>query len=453
MMLSRTLSAIFIPAIVLIGVVFIISANVGRSSRVVYSVPSATDKASSSDTGVYLPMVRFDCIGKCWSGVHLGNRNFSDWSLTLLQRMDARLGGEWPVLVVALSNQVYQIHRYSSSHPTYPCRIYGAGVRNPVLFDFIKRASQARVRVVIRLMPSPGNFPDWNDPNWPIHRLSPGPPVGPNGYCDWSNYRSPGDLGDEMGRIQALNWSQGFLVFGFEPANEPNVEWYSRNVGTPRIWNSTAWTDMDAYFSSIYDYVHASYPAYIRVLTPPMGQSQYAEGNDIEDVGDLTPCEDVWLVDDVYRGYDLMRTTYETKSDGISWHNYWSQGKELYNYCPSGQHVSIYFPQWMKDAIRNQGIPVVITEADLGSPLQMRGLDPLPDKRTGNNPAYAADSIRHFFSSEHRFGGQYHYRVLPGVASWLLADDTGFGDHDWHKAYEESGFEHLWYRLWFLGEE
>lgn len=398
-------------------------------------------------------MVRKDCIGKCWSGVHLGNRNFSDWNSTLLQKIDPQLGGEWPVVAVALSNQVYQINRYSSSHPTYPCRIYSASIRNPVLFDYIKRASQAGVRVVIRLMPSPGNFPDWNDPNWPNHSLSSGPPVGPNGYCDWNNYRSPGDLGDEMGRIQALNWSEGFLVFGFEPANEPNVEWYSRNVGTPRIWNSTAWTDMDAYFSTIYDYVHANYPAYIKVLTPPMVQSQYAEGNDIEDVGDSTPCEDIWLVDDVYKGYDLMRTTYETKSDGINWHNYWSQGKELYNYCPLGQHVSIYFPQWMKDAIRNQGIPVTITEADLGSPSQMRGLNPLPDKRTGDNPTYAADSIQYFFNSEHWFGGQYHYGVFPRVASWLLADDTGFGDHDWHKAYEESGFEHLWYRLWYLGEE
>jgi hypothetical protein len=234
-MLNRILSGKFTLAIIFISVLFIITTNDNISSGAVYSASSSTNMASSSNFNVYLPMVRKDCIGKCWSGVHLGNRNFSDWNSTLLQKIDPQLGGERPVVAVALSNQVYQINRYSSSHPTYPCRIYSAGIRNPVLFDYIKRASQAGVRVVIRLMPSPGNFPDWNDPNWPNHRLSSGPPVGPNGYCDSNNYRSPGDLGDEMGRIQALNWSEGFLVFGFEPANEPNVEWYSRNVGTPHL--------------------------------------------------------------------------------------------------------------------------------------------------------------------------------------------------------------------------
>lgn len=26
-------------------------------------------------------------------------------------------------------------------------------------------------------------------------------------------------------------------------------------------------------------------------------------------------------------------------------------------------------------------------------------------------------------------------------------------EHDWHKAYYESGFERTWFRLWYLGQE
>lgn len=442
----------FLYIIVLTGMFVIIQDSFAKPDPVSFATPLANAQSSSSNQ-VFLPLVRVDCVGKCWSGMHLGNRNLSDWNITLLHRLDPQSGGQWPSLVVVLSHQLYNIHRNPSDHPTNPCRIVGASVRSPFLYDYVKRAAQSGVKVVVRLYPSPGNFLDWDDPTWSNHRLSSGPPVGPDGYCRPDLYRSIGDLGDEMGRIQALNWSNGFLVFGFEPANEPNLEWYSRSIGTPRIWNSTAWTDMDTYFSTLYDYVHTNYPPYIRVLTPPMVQSQYAEGNDIEDVAGESPCQDVWLVDGIYKGYDLMQTTYETKSDGISWHNYWSQGKELYNLCPIGQHVSIYFPQWMKNAIDVQKKPVVITEADLGSPWQMRGLNPLPNKRTGNNPTIAANSIRHFFSSEHWFGGQFHYGKFPDIASWLLADDTGNAEHNWHKAYEEGGLVHLWFIEWYQNEE
>jgi hypothetical protein len=419
------------------------------------SVQSASyaDLAASSNYKVFLPIAQKSCPGKCWSGVHMGNRNSSDWNATLLNRIDPQRGGKWPAAAVVLSHQLYNIHRNPSNHPTDPCRIVSASVRSPVLYDYVKRASQSGVRVVIRLWPSPGNFLDWNDPNMPNHRLIPAPPVGPDGYCGPDQYRSFNDLGDEMGRIQALNWSNGFLVFGFAPANEPNIEWYSQDIGTPRIWNSTAWNEMDVYFSAIHDYVHQYYPAYIRVLTPPMAQSRYAEGNDIEDVGGSNPCQDVWLVDGIHKGYDLMRNTYETKSDGVTWHNYWNQGKEAYNNCPHGQHVSIHFPWWLHNAIRNQAKPVVIMEADLGSPWQMRGLNPLPNKRTNNNPTLAANSIRHFFDSEHWFGGQYYYGIFPTVASWLLADDTGNQEHNWHKAYEEAGLLHPWFSNWYSGQE
>jgi len=126
------------------------------------------------------------CSTKCWSGVHLGNKT-DDWNSTVLQRIDPKLGGKWPRAVVVLSNQVYQINRAPRGpDPNQSCRVQSASVRSDrtVIFDYIQRAAQAGVRVIIRIYPSPGNFPDWNDPNWPNHRLSSGLPAGTDGYCD-----------------------------------------------------------------------------------------------------------------------------------------------------------------------------------------------------------------------------------------------------------------------------
>ena len=265
----------------------------------------------------YFPLVMRNYCGetrKCWSGVHLGNRT-NDWNSTFLHRIDPALDGKWPHVVVVLSNQVYQINRYPSNDPNYPCRVQSASVRHPLIFDYIKRAAQAGIRVVIRIYPSPGNFEDWNDPTWSNHHLSSGPPVGPEGYCRPDLYRSRGDLADEMGAIHTLNATYGFNEFGFEPANEPNAEWYSTQKGSVRIFQSTAWVEMDAYFSAVYDYAHAYYPD-VKVLTPPMAQSLYAEGIDIADVFNPPLCEPR-LLDNNQMGYDAMRNTYESKNDGI----------------------------------------------------------------------------------------------------------------------------------------
>lgn len=415
------------------------------------ALPSSTVQQQGQNFQVYLPLTVKGCIGKCWSGMHLGNRNNADWN-GLLNRIDPDLGGKWPPVVVALSSQVYDIQRYPSNHPQYPCRVSSASIKPTAttLFDYIRRASASGVRVIIRIFPSPGNFVDWDDPNHQNHQLSSGPPVGPDGYCGWQNYRSPLDLVDEMRRIQDLNRTYGFIVFGFEPANEPNIEWYSFTTA-PAIFNSTAWQQMDDYFSTVYDW-SLNYQ-YINVLTPPMAQSAYAEGIDIDDVDAAPTCE-ARLLDNGQTGYDMMRTTYETKSYGINWHNYWILGKEIYASCPNGQHVSLYFPFWLKNAISNQGKPTTVTEADLASPSQMYGLNSLPDKESGNNPALADDSIRHFFQSEHHFGGA-NFGVPPFVALWLLADNTGFGDHDWHEAYQENGgiTERTWFTLWYPRED
>lgn len=399
---------------------------------------------------VYIPLAMRNYCGnrKCWSGVHLGNRT-SDWNNTFLQRIDPALGGKWPRAVVVLSNQVFQIHRYPSTDPNYPCRIYGASPRpdRPVIFDYLKRAAQAGVRVIIRIYPSPGNFEDWDDPSRSNHHLSAGPPVGPDGYCRPDLYRSPGDLGDEMGVIHNLNATYGFSEFGFDPANEPNAEWYTFSSNPP-INKSTAWVEMGDYFSAVYDYVHTYYPD-VRVLTPPMAQTAFAEGIDIRN------CNEMRLIDSqqtgLPTGYDAMRSTYESKSDGIDWHNYWILGKEVYDFCPNGQHISLYFPTWMWDAIRTGLKPTTVTEADLASPQQGMG-NPLSDKQSGSNPSVAAESIRHFLSSEWEFGG-YNFGMNPIIASWLLTDNTGDAEHDWHKAYEEDGTEREWFRLWYLGQE
>lgn len=400
---------------------------------------------------VYLPLISKGCIGKCWSGIHLGNRNNADWN-GLLNRIDPALGGKLPPVVAALSSQVYDIQRYPSDHPQYPCRVSGASVKPTatVLFDYIRRASASGVKVIIRIFPSPGNFVDWDDPDHQNHQLSSGIPAGPDGYCGWQNYRSPLDLVDEMRRIQDLNRSYGFIVFGFEPANEPNIEWYSFTTA-PAIFNNIAWQQMDDYFSTIYDW--SQNYQHINVLTPPMAQSAYAEGIDLDDVQDAPTCE-ARVLDNGQIGYDMMRTTYKTKSYGINWHNYWILGKERYVFCPDGQHVSLYFPTWLKDAINNQSKPTIITEADLASPAQMYNLNPLPNKEYGNNPALADDSIRHFFQSEHHFGGA-NFGIHPYIASWLLADNTGFGDHDWHKAYQENNgiTERIWFTLWYPRED
>lgn len=450
--MSRLLLAVrfmMITAIALFGWLLLIESHFGISLPA-RAESHARPHQQTLTPRAYLPLVMRNYCGnyKCWSGVHLGNRT-NDWNSTFLQRIDPALGGKWPRAVVVLSNQVYQINRYPSNDPNYPCRVQSASVRHPVIFDYIQRAAQAGIRVVIRIYPSPGNFEDWDDPNWSNHHLSAGPPVGPEGYCRPDLYRSKADVADEMGAIHNLNAAYGFSEFGFEPANEPNLEWYSTQKGSVRVFQSTAWAEMDAYFSAVYDWAHTYYPG-VHVLTPPMAQSLYAEGIDIADVFQSPYCEERRL-DNAQVGYDVMSNVYDSKNDGVNWHNYWILGKEVYNFCPNGQHVSLYFPSWMWDAIRMNQKPTTVSEADLASPDQGMG-NPLPDKWSGNNASLAAESIRHFFSSEWEFGG-YNFGMNPLVASWLLTDNTNNAEHDWHKAYYESGFEREWFRLWYLGQE
>ncbi len=247
-----------------------------------------------------------------------------------------------------------------------------------------------------------------------------------------------------MAEIHNLNTANGFSEFGFESANEPNVEWYRdppEQSSVLRI-SKVAWQEMDAYFSAVYDWAHTYYPG-VRVLTAPMGQGARAESINVNGCGPMT------LADGPGSGYDYMTTTYGPKNDGVNWHNYWIQGKEWYNFCPDGQHVSIHFPQWIKDAIRSGQKPVTITEADLASPEQGMG-NPLTTK---DSASAAADSIRHFFDSEQEFGFS-HYGVYAVTVSWLLIDNTNTREHDWHEAYGGTSTERSWFKVWYVdGQE
>lgn len=394
---------------------------------------------------------------KSRSGIHLGNRT-SDWPGVLFQRIEYKTDGSgiWPAAVIVLSDQVYDIPRISDSGSPDYCRVkwwQAAGIKRPDVFDYLKRAAQAGTKVIIRIYPSPGNFYDYNVAGWPNHHLSSGGPVGSRYLCNhelytqneigkFATYRSPGDLVDEMASIHRANQAAGWTEYGFEPANEPNLEWYhppNFTWGT-RLDDPNIWVEMDNYFVAVYDY-HTRNPQLgdFRLLAPPMDQEWYSIGID------LSVCENRRLTNGLI-GYDYMAGTYFYYFDGYDWHNYWKYGNERYTSCGQGGNiVSYYFPYWMKDAISQKGGN--ISEADLASPWQMRGTNPLSSKR-GSDADEAVDSLGQFIATESN---------ATRIIVWLLNDDTGCcdGEHDWHEAYNDSSsyYEWLWFRWWWLNPE
>jgi hypothetical protein len=197
---------------------------------------------------------------------------------------------------------------------------------------------------------------------------------------------------------------------------------------------------MDTYFSALYDRAKALDPS-IRILTPPMAQSAYAEPYEINSPIGATTCVTRTVVDatnkEVGSGYDNMMATYTTKNDGFSWHNYWNQGREAWGNCPPTHHVYKVFPAWMKDQIRNSGKPSFITESDLSSPGQGMG-NPLANK---NDAVATADSIQQFVTAE--VWGQ-------NVVIWLI--NNNFADkpeYDWHEAFNDDGTPRSWFTEWW----
>lgn len=448
----------------------------------------STQRSNANTNGnyqMYLPVV-LQAPLKHWSGVHLGNRNGGLWETGMLDAIDPRDGdGYWPANLVILSNQLYTVERNSSD-----CYVTGVTANpnavNSGVFEYIQAASQHGSRVIVRIFPSPGNFIDYDDPAWSNHRLSAGGPVGGD-YCgtlpdgrpkDWV-YRSPLDIALEMLYIELYNRDEyGFEVFGYLPANEPNIEWYVRPDGgwpIPNIENLLVWQDMDVYFTQLFEKVQDLEDFFgigqsvdgARMLTPAMAQNFYAEGIDffvVDSMGNLLCDKRIIPIgeDEEAKGYELMPLTYGSANMGLAWHNYWIADHELYNECDAGGgHVSFYFPQFMKDAVDDRFRPPLILEADIGSPNDDEG-----GAFEGQIPIAATDfldkdedvirtseSKRHFFNSEVCFGGGFHYDAAPRVGSWLLSDNVGNLEHDWHEAYRDSPVERDWFTRWWLTDD
>jgi hypothetical protein len=421
------------------------------------------------------------------SGIHVGNRGGATWNspTDFLTRLKGTSSGDYPRVVVVLSNQLYNVRRSA----TGACNITDAQkLGNTYLFDYLTGIIQKGTVVIIRIRPSPGNFSDWNDPG-PTHNLiyQPNTATPNNGtYCNMNyfSYRSPRDIADEMKAIYNLNIANGWPAtrFYFEPANEPNLEWYKNlEEANPDLYpqsvNNEAWQQMNSYFSAVYDTAKSLNSA-IQVLTPPMGQNEGAEEYQFASCAKMllfingapTPTE-------AY-GYDYMRDVYTTKNDGWSWHNYWRQAKEFWqsDFCqgesppdPTSDHLYQYFPQWLRDEISNSGKPAFITEADLLSPCQ-QPVHTVVNKEGSVYSVATQNSLLDFIAQE---GGADYVAVwlltnsyqdppLPNSGQNIQTCDTHDPEYSnyeqaWHEAYRDtlyqSNYERDWFRLWWLSSE
>jgi len=421
------------------------------------------------ESAVYLPLVLRDWpppTPKVYSGIHLGNHEGGDWTDDELALVDGDAGGVWPRVVVVQSKQVWNVWRDENKPP---CEVAGADVWNDPqkvdrrnVYDYLTRAAQNGVTIIIRIAPSPGNFEEakaGTEGWWPpdertvlTRTMIAQAGVTPGGldYCGskWEWFRAVDDVVKEMDAIHIRNqingWPAGCCYF--EPGNEPNLEWYEADT-KPSVSEADAWRAMDDYFAALIAYARASYPA-LRILTPPMSQGQYAEGIDwLRGYPDDDPCPKQLIQGKT--GYELMPETYEWRADGYhgySWHNYYIQGWEGYSPCEYyGFHVSFHFPEFMAREIVINDRPAFVTETDLCSWFsdengQCYNNNPIHGKE--NDPEATSASLRHFFASESNTGG------ADGVVLWLLRnDETGKTEYDWHEGYDDA--THAYYD-WFI---
>lgn len=429
------------------------------------STPTSTATPTSPGTRIQLPnLSRFYPETRLRSGLHLGNR-LLDWDspIDFLQRVDLSVQASTPRMVVALSNQIFAVQRST----TTPCNITGATVGNAYLFDFLDRIIHKGAYVVVRIYPSPGNFTDYANPG-PNHTLLSGAaPAGPD-YCNGRDklFRATTDVAAEMAAITSLvvdtyGWPAGSLYF--EPANEPNLEWYEALRKThpslsPAVEDHRAWKAMDAYFAAVYDRARELNPQ-VHILTPPMAQHLYA---DTFEFGTCTPTILVVNGAPAYSaGYDWMPLTFGTKNDGWSWHNYWRSGYETWrgDFCQTAgavdDHAFRYFPTWLQTAISTSPKPGVITEADLLSPCVFP-VNALTDKDAATQ---TAASLTTFMREE---------RAADAIAVWILTNQFAdpptapFNCNDtnaemaWHEAYRDlslnDSHEREWFPLWWGSE-
>lgn len=472
MKMGSALLNLIIFAVAALVVFGFLTATADTSAQTGYPPPEPPAAATplQGSRRIFLPLVSkyYPVQPKIWSGMHLGNRNSGDWNSAMLAPFDGSRApsAAWPRIVIALSRHVFNFQRDGN------CRITLAGVtiRNPILYDYLRRATQSgQTNVIIRIYPSPGNFAESVDPAWLNPQTRPpgrtlltsvGQRPGNTPLCGNDNrFRPVDDIVDEMVAIQQFVGQHGWQVYGFEPANEPNIEWYAKPHPQgispwPDFTQAQAWTDMDAYFASIWTYARARSPGNIqlRIFTPPMAQGANAEERSVR--SNITPCERFEIF-----GYDLMNQVYDNqhpKSDGYAWHNYWVKDREAWADCPNGMHVSMWFTPLMTNKIvSNHG--AFISEADLAPP-QFGWNNFVTNKDT---QAYTtAASIRLFLYHEYNANGTS--RGADRIAVWLLNDDCNPANdpvcqkHQWSQAYNTNAgtnvFRHWFEQWWFLPE-
>lgn len=379
--------------------------------------------------------------------------------------------GIWPAAVVVLSDQLYTFSRYNTPDNQNPlCRVIAAKPKNPNLYAYLTQAIKLHgTKVIIRIYPSPGNFTDYAKPGG-THVLQMDQTPAGKDYCgnDQSQksekYRDIRDIANEMDAIYRVNIkANGWLTENlyFEPANEPNNEWYTdKGTVVPTTDNKDAWIAMDTYFTNLYDLAKEINPDLL-ILAPPMGQANYAE-RFIPGTCSSTAVGGGQMGES---GYDFMIGTYGSdKFEGYTWNNYWDEGTETWitttieTACGSdmrkslGQHVYQYFPIWIQQQIARSGMPRFITEADLRAPCGSHLYTPLKSKQ--DFPDRTRVSLNRFIAQE---------KSADYVIAWLLtqgySEATDGGDcktndeQAWHKAYREDGTARDWFRQWWLSND
>lgn len=486
-LLKKSLYALFMLTL------FVLNGPVSPVNATPLVQDEPTDVTAISGHAFYLPLVLSDNgTSKSWSGIHLGNIKSDaryEWHPTNFWYINPTVNNAatWPAMIVVQSNQIYDIHRDAD---ITGCPIIDASVRLPNAFQYLQAAAQAGSRIVIRITPSPGSFRSWaTDPSdrrmvvinplgvlktWVFNDATqeynltdiPADFSEPTDCNHFHEYRSLRDIVDEIKAIYELNRSFGWTEYGFEPANEPNIEWFGAEFDNSAInrTKAVAWDMMDFYFLYLMlqiDELQNTTPAFQpRVFTPPMAQSEYEAGIWLEH------CQDDRYFKDSQgnqlpfysTGYERMRNAIDA-SHGFSWHNYWDSGSpfETYGDCNEdtelgGHHISYHFPDWLKEHLATSGKPLIISEADLLSPYQSEYRVPaIPNK--GTQATATATSLRNFLQIEHRELAVQYPNNPATFALWLLNDNTrtledspddetcirgacGL-DHNWHEAYRD----------------
>jgi hypothetical protein len=277
--------------------------------------------------------------------------------------------------------------------------------------------------------------------------------------------------------------------FYFEPANEPNNEWYLyrkplTKTLEPYIDHKQAWIDMDECFAALYDKAK-TINADLQILSPSMGQGLYGEHYRLGTcdkimVGEGNGRSGLDLMKKTF-GYDLWtRESFEPKADGFAWHNYWRGGRERWlppfglpqspptvdDYCrvsdqyePYSDHLFQYLSAGMQQSILL--LPSFITEADLLSPCQLDEAGAAVSKDA--SATETSNSLRMFIEQESEAYQDTGYGA-ESVIVWLLVNQypdeesscknaQGETNHNyeinWHEAYREDGQEREWFRLWW----